>query len=57
MKMSSSHSDGICIENITSAFFKAFLTVEQLLLLLALGVLLPGAICGIVKDGIVSVSP
>lgn len=38
-------------------FFKAFLTVEQLLLLLALGVLLPGAIWGMVKDGIVSVSP
>lgn len=37
--------------------FSAPLTVEQLLLLLALGVLLPGAICGIVKDGIVSVSP
>lgn len=40
-----------------SHFFKAFLTVEQLLLLLALGVLLPGAIWGMVKDGIVTVSP
>lgn len=36
---------------------KAFLTVEQLLLLLALGVLLPGATWGIVNDGTVSFSP
>lgn len=44
MKTSPAYIDGPTQKTPLSHFVKAFLTVEQLLLLLALGVLLPGAI-------------